>query len=111
MPNPFVKGSQSAREIGSIGGKTRVENERKKTERLLGLSALREYLKTDGAEEVVAEMKKLEGSAKIQAVSSILEYFVPKMSRIETKNEHSHTVNIHGIFAALDKKEENDEKF
>ena len=61
-------------------------------------------------EEIVAVLLGKMREGDIAAIRELFDRGFGKPSQ-EVRNEISGSINIHGIFAALDKKEENDEKF
>lgn len=82
---PFEKGqsgNKAGKPKGTISQKTKFWNE------------VKEWFMGEGAEKYIKEMKTLKGRQYTEAYSSALEYFQPKLSRVENKVEAEKTITI-----------------
>lgn len=65
-----------------------------KSEKTLFWDEIKEWFMEEGAEKYIKEMKTLKGRHYVDAYSAALEFFQPKLSRVESKSEVDNKVTI-----------------
>lgn len=77
-------------ESGNLKGKPKGA----KSEKVKFWNQLKEWMVEEGSEKFKSELMKLQGKEFVTAYSQTLEYFKPKLSRAEVKNENNSTLTI-----------------
>jgi hypothetical protein len=86
---------------GNAGRPHGAKSNKTKIKQSIGIDnwqALSNYVQNDGIDKLLNELQQLEGKEYVTAHMAILEYFKPKMQRVETNTEVNLFTGCDSIF-------------